>query len=220
MGPPIPGPSEVKPLDLAVVAVAPRSYWKSSMRKPTEAGLLSDYKHVLTYVAQAFPTSDIVLYGHSLGGAVSVCLASQLRADEFPTIRGLILENPFASIPGMVKALYPHRWLPYHHLGIFVLDRWDALRAIQTADRQSLVWRLSSNLMLFLSQQDELVPNVMGESLYEASYTISVSNGGENSLRNKVVLRNALHENAWKERLWSTEMRRYIQSISGRHADK
>lgn len=211
MGPPIPGPSEVAPLDLAILAVAPRSYWKSSLRKPTEAGLLSDYRHILSYAVTRFPTSNIVLYGHSLGGAVSVCLTSRVCA----TIKGLIVENPFASIPGMVKALYPQRWLPYHYLGIFTFDRWDAYTAMTNATPDSLIRKLSSSLMLIPSKNDELMPNVMGESFFEAPGKLlgGSNNVIENSLRRTVVLRKSLHESAWKEWLWLTEMRRYIQSV-------
>ncbi|KAF5377578.1 hypothetical protein D9615_005099 [Tricholomella constricta] len=79
--------------------------------------------------------SHIILYGHSLGGVVALCLFSHLKdhaphrrpesspapdsdSDEVVAtdtdtdsarkirIRGLILENPFASVPGM----YPQRW--------------------------------------------------------------------------------------------------------------
>ena len=185
------------------------------MRKPTEHGILSDYRHVLAYAAQRFPSSDLVVYGHSLGGAVAVCLMSQLCADDFPNVKGLILENPFASIPDMVEALYPQRWLLYHHLGAFAFDRWDALSAIHHARPKSLMRRLSSTLMLFLSKNDQLVPNVMGESIFDASGEFCDPQGfvEENPLRRKVVLRRSLHENAWMERAWSSEMRRYVQSV-------
>ncbi|KAH8091066.1 hypothetical protein BXZ70DRAFT_909937 [Cristinia sonorae] len=230
MGPPIPGPSEITPLDLTILAVAPRSYWKSTMRTPTEEGLLSDYRHILTYASKHFPTSSIILYGHSLGGAISVCLTAQLRAEDFPNIRGLILENPLASIPGMVKALYPQRWLPYHHLGVFAFDRWDAVSALQNnaASHTSLAMKLSSSMLLFISKNDELVPNVMGESLFEASQNMVTEQAAETPLRRKVVLRNSLHENAWKERAWLTEMRSpaYIdlvpafKQVQGQHPSK
>ncbi|THH30537.1 hypothetical protein EUX98_g3660 [Antrodiella citrinella] len=210
MGPPIPSPSEIKPLDLFILAVAPRSYWKSSRRTPTQPGITSDYRRILTYASRRFPTSNIVLYGHSLGGAVCVCLIAELRAEEFPNVRGLVLENPFVSIPGMVKALYTQRWLPYHHLGAFAFDKWDALAATQQASPDSLLRKLSPTLMLLLSKDDELVPNTMGESLFDASGGLCTS---EAHVRRKVVLRNALHENAWKERKWLTEMRRYIQEV-------
>lgn len=209
MGPPIPGPSEIAPLDLAILAVAPRSYWKSTHRSPTEAGLLSDYTHILNYTTRRFPDSNVVLYGHSLGGAISLCLTSRLRTEEYPNVKGLILENPFASIPGMVKALYPQKWLPYHHLGPLAFDRWDALSAVRNASPDTLAAKLAPMTMMLLSEHDELVPNVMGEALFEASAGLVTKEDGR---RRVVKLRNALHENAWQDRRWLTEMRKYIQA--------
>lgn len=62
--------------DTAILAIAPRSYWKSTNATPTERGITSDYVHALTYACTRFPTSSIIMYGHSLGGAAAVCLAA------------------------------------------------------------------------------------------------------------------------------------------------
>ena len=48
--------------------------------------------------------SPIVAFGRSLGGAVSVALAQQ-HPD---LVKGLVLENTFASIPAMVDIMFPY----------------------------------------------------------------------------------------------------------------
>ncbi|GBE82975.1 alpha/beta-hydrolase [Sparassis crispa] len=208
-----------KARNIAVVAVAPRSYWKSSSRIPTERGLAKDYEHVLSYVCHRFPSSIIVLYGHSLGGAIAVCLASRLSGSEYPAVLGMILENPFSSIPGMVRALYPQRWLPYHYLTPFVLDKWNALAAMQTArDRpECLLARLSKNMLVLLSEKDEVVPTSMGADLYDASNDWSSAAGEDVSmdwgLKRQVVIQDALHENAWEERQWLREIHTYLDRL-------
>ncbi|CAL1712175.1 unnamed protein product [Somion occarium] len=201
------------PPEIGILAVAPRSYWKSTPRTATERGLLSDYHHALSYAINRFPESKIILYGHSLGGAIAVCLAARLKAQDFPTVKGLVLENPFASIPGMVKALYPQRWLPYHYLSSLVLDKWDALSAMQNPQQDSLLCNLSNNMMVMLSEKDELVPTSMGRSLLDASKN-KVGNDLANQHKRIIVVRNALHEDAWTKEVWLVEMRRYLDLMN------
>lgn len=213
--------------DVAIVAVAPRSYWKSTHRKPTERGLLADYLHVLHYTLDRFPSSRLVFYGHSLGGAAAVCLLSQLQEPADPTqpseqryanIKGLILENPFASIPGMVRALYPQRWLPYRHLALLAVDKWDAAAAMRALSspgpscRNKTLKRLAGNMLMLLSENDEIVPPAMGIELYDAA---AASSAGAKP--RMVVVKDALHENAWNKRQWLPEMKRYIEDVRLKH---
>ncbi|KAI0772234.1 Alpha/Beta hydrolase protein, partial [Irpex lacteus] len=210
LGTSMPGsPASQSILDsVAVLAVAPRSYWKSSKRTPTERGLISDYLAALSYAAERFPSTPIILYGHSLGGAVAVCLSAHVKVDDFPQVRGLVLENPFASIPWMVKALYPQKWLPYHHLGGFAFDRWDALSAMRDAQRGTLLGRLRKDMLVVLSEKDEIVPNEMGQGLYNAS-KVQAEPGQEASKR-LVVIPRVIHDNAWSSRQWRRELELYL----------
>lgn len=191
----------------------------SSYSRPTERGLLVDYRHVLQYTLGKFPSSRIVVYGHSLGGAVSVCLLSQLfdttqnhsqyHDHRYGRIRGLILENPFASIPEMVKAMYPNRWLPYRYLTPFVFDKWDAVAAICDAQASnSILARLSREMLVVLSEKDEVVPTIMGAELFAISRTEPSDIGG------KVIIRDALHENAWQQRQWAKEVKKYLANVN------
>lgn len=203
--------------DTAILAVAPRSYWKSSSRRPTESGLVADYTSTISYAVQRFPSASVILYGHSLGGSIAVCLSAQLKAADFPTIKGLILENPFASIPAMVRALYPQKWLPYHYLGRFAFDTWDALSAMQHVPPDSLLRKLAARMLVVLSKKDEIVPTAMGQSLYEASLASTVPSGQERGtvgLPTCVIVGGALHENAWEHRIWRSVMSEYISKSS------
>ena len=194
----------------AILAVAPRSYWKSSRRTPTEADIISDYTHVVTYAARQFPDAKIVLYGHSLGGAAAVCLSAWLKAEDFPMVQGMILENPFRSIPGMVEALYPQRWLPYHYLGRFAFDKWDTLRAVRIASTESLLGRLAERTLVILSEKDELVPNEMGEAILRALRARQQSPHPDELSRQVVVIPSALHETAWMDRRWRRAIGDYV----------
>ena len=136
-----------------------------------------------------------------------MCLASRLGSEEYSNVQGLILENPFASIPKMVKALYPQRWLPYHYLATFVWDTWDAVHAASNMPQDSLLRRLSKDMLVLLSGKDELVPNWMG---------MGILNATKSEGRSSVVIRDALHENAWEQGGWVKEIVQYVDNVCHR----
>lgn len=222
--------TELPTSKVAVLAAAPRSYWKSSPRSPTQKGLTSDYLNVLKYAVSRFPQAKIVVYGHSLGGAIAVCLLSQLSDNEglaksdkveetvdrrFSNIRGLVLENPLASIPEMTKALYPEKWIPYHYMGPLTWDKWDAVAAMHSTTRgeASVLGRVKKDMLIMVSEKDEVVPREMGEGLWHVGKESGDTEEGSGSLGRHVVIRDALHENAWERRQWLKEMSSYICDI-------
>ncbi|TDL22415.1 alpha/beta-hydrolase [Rickenella mellea] len=215
-----------KVISPTILAPAPRSYWRSTNRTPTERGILSDYKHSLHHAIQRWPGVPIILYGHSLGGAVAIRLLASLHSDDgkYDAITGLILENPFASVPAMVQALYPQRWLPYRYLGPFVWDKWDALAAMkevqQEQRRRTVLARVAPHVLVLLSEHDEIVPREMGQALHAASKSDGqggVAGVGESR---PVVIQDALHDNAWMQRQWVTEMRAYLEKVVFRSGNK
>lgn len=206
------------PLDVTILAVAPRSFWKSSARTPTQRGILADYAAALAYATRHHPDAVLVLYGHSLGGAIAVCLAASLDAAAHPSVSGLILENPFSSIGSMVSTLYPQRWLPYRYLAPLAFDRWDALAAVNGMRPESLLARLVKDALVLLSEKDEVVPSSMGAQLHVAMRKKLRMEGhaataGEDSCR-QVVIRGALHEHAWLKQQWAREMEAYLHHIA------
>ncbi|THH06662.1 hypothetical protein EW145_g3935 [Phellinidium pouzarii] len=278
-----------KSVSPVVIAAAPRSYWSSSRRTPTQRGMITDYQHVLRFATRRWPESPLVLYGHSLGGAVAVCLLASLSGKSRPdsnagaiqypnsesgvysgmnanlarnsvseetrgkedagynlkmeeSIRGLILENPFSSVPGMVHALYPQRWLPYRFLAPLAWDKWDALGAMRAASSPSInrdsvhndtedaksAWseansrsrsrfettlqRVAKDMLVVVSGRDEIVPRKMGRALYEVRPC-----GGSAKF---VVIEDALHEDAWRQRQWVKEISRYLKRVSNQEKER
>ncbi|KDQ20983.1 hypothetical protein BOTBODRAFT_26993 [Botryobasidium botryosum FD-172 SS1] len=203
-----------KTSDVAIFAVAPRSYWLSSSRTPSEKGFLQDYRSALLYAAKRWPHSPLVLYGHSLGGSVAVCLLSTLKLEpETRRIKGLILENAFISVPEMVRTLYPYRWLPYYHLGPFVWDRWDVLRAIKEAGKESLLRRIGQGMLIINSEKDEIVPLWMGDAMCNTVKASFRDTSGRPPTR-RVIIPTALHENAWRRREWSVAVGAYLDECA------
>jgi hypothetical protein len=202
---------------LAILAVAPRSYWKSTPRRPTQSGIIQDYSDTLRFALKEFPTAHIVLYGHSMGGAAAICTLAELQkshTDE-PTIpdlhrvRGLVLENPFLSIPAMVRALYPQKWIPYHYLGPLVFDKWDTLVALQShVGRDTVLGKVSRDMLILLSEYDEVVPREMGAQIFRLA-----TRGYPHSRATMVIIKSALHENAWTKRILIDSLTEYLARI-------
>ena len=120
---------------------------------PSEEGLNIDAETVLDFACShpRLRDSPIILFGRSLGGAVSVSLAHKHPS----RVHGLVLENTFLSISAMVDILM--RWLS--PVKEYVLKiRWDSDAKIQTLEHP----------ILFISgDSDQLVPPFHMKMLFE-----------------------------------------------------
>ena len=237
-----PGTSPPQP-NCAILSIAPRSYWKSTRKSPSERAITIDYLHVLHHALDRFPHSKIVVFGYSLGAAAAICLLSQLYTSpspsppasrktwfRFPTtselthdpkfnrIQGLILENPFTSIPDMVQAFYPEKWLPHHYLGPLVADKWDCVAALRRARNndkkaRSVLAKLAPDALILQSEYDETVPRHMGVTIHSLMQAVG---DGEERLGKLFVVRFAHHNNGYMKDTWAEEIKRYLRPLSSR----
>ena len=78
-----------------------------STGNPNEKGLMIDAQTGLDYIRQRADLKDnkIVVFGQSLGGAVSIDLVAKNR--DTGDIKGLMLENTFLSIAKMIPSVLP-----------------------------------------------------------------------------------------------------------------
>lgn len=153
-----------------------RGFGKSS-GVPTESGLQLDGEAVLDYALNhpKLRNSPIVVFGRSLGGAVSIYLA-----EKFPhKVAAVIVENTFLSIGAMVDVLMPF----LTPLKPYVLKiNWDSENKIQHIKQPTLfisgsLFRCppsSSAIVLTVfcivcnvGDSDQLVPPVHMKKLYD-----------------------------------------------------
>ena len=127
-----------------------RGYGKSQ-GKPTEDGVLADARAARAWLAEkeGIATSDIVLMGRSLGGAVAVDLAANDGA------RALVLESTFSSVADVGAYHYP--WVPVRAL----------LRT--RLDAAAKIGRYHGPLLQSHSDADTVVPYRFGQRLFQAA---------------------------------------------------
>ncbi|MDC8445700.1 MAG: alpha/beta hydrolase [Nitrosomonas sp.] len=137
-------------LGLNVFVFDYRGYGQSS-GSPTEAGTYADALAAWQYLTEVrgIPSSTIVLYGESLGGAIATWLAVQKHAAL------LVLSSTFTSVPDLAQVIYP-----------FLPARW-----ILRFEYNTLKYLESVNCPVFVahSPHDEIVPFSHGVKLFEAT---------------------------------------------------
>lgn len=126
-----------------------RGYGKSEGR-PSETGLYRDARAAWRYLVEerGIPAEHVVLFGNSLGGAVAIELAQDVRA------AGLIAQSSFTSIPDMAALTFPF------------VPRFLVRTQFASLDK---VGRLTLPKLFVHGNADELVPLAMGRRLYDAA---------------------------------------------------
>jgi len=134
----------------AVLAVDYRGYGKSD-GEPNEAGVYRDADAAYNYLVSErnFRPVDLIIYGHSLGGAVAIDLAARRACG------GLIAQSSFTSARAMARRMFRIPWLEY-----LPKTRFDSLRKITDVPVPVLVAH---------GTRDEVVPFAMGEMLFRAA---------------------------------------------------
>jgi pimeloyl-ACP methyl ester carboxylesterase len=206
----------LRDIDLELLAVPPRSFGLSTNRRPSERALLRDYAAITAYASARARENGgkVVWMGHSLGASIAtVLLASTPPSTQ---CNGLIFENGFASIPGMVRALYSSKWVPYHYLGPLALDTWDARAVFERAGAQETGTVGEVPILFVSSDNDELVPPEMMRDLYELAVRASGKTDEEDSGVTWLSVKDGLHDFAWKKDVWAKSVGRFVRDVVDR----
>lgn len=122
---------------------------------PSEAGLMSDARAALAYLAgHGGAGQSLVLYGESLGTGMAVAMAAE-AAERGNPVAAVVLEAPYTTIPDVAAAHYP--FLPVR---LLMKDHYDNL---------SRIARVNAPVFVIHGSDDWTVPQSLGRKLYGAA---------------------------------------------------
>jgi fermentation-respiration switch protein FrsA (DUF1100 family) len=133
-----------------ILALDYRGYGKSE-GSPDEAGVYRDGQAAYEYLVQTrhFEPRNIFLYGHSLGGAVAVDMASKNPCG------GLIVESSLSSGHEMARLIFH---VP--GIGYIFKNRFDSAEKISS---------VRAPVLIIHGTRDEVIPFWMGQKLFESA---------------------------------------------------
>lgn len=138
-------------LGFSVLTVDYRGFGKSSPGLPSEKMAAEDARAAWDWLGERQPGQPRYIFGHSLGGAVAIELASRVDNEA-----GTIVEGTFTSIADVVGTM-KWGWLP--------------LRLLITQPFESVdkVAHVGSPLLVVHGSDDRLIQPALGRRLYEAA---------------------------------------------------
>ncbi|MCA9034295.1 MAG: alpha/beta fold hydrolase [Planctomycetaceae bacterium] len=138
-----------------VLVVDYRGFAESyGIEAPSESKVYEDAVAALNYLRNQYPSNPIFIYGHSLGGAVAIELATR---DEAEGAAGLIVESTFTSILDM-SALQYSGFLQLLPIDLLLTERFDSLSKMDS---------IRCPVCLIHGKEDTRVPCRMSQELYE-----------------------------------------------------
>ena len=139
-------------LGFSVLAIDYRGYGQSKGNFPSELQLYQDSQTAWEYLLQVQDVSpqQIIIYGESLGGAISLDLAIKK-----PNAGGLILQSTFTS---MVEVANQSDWMKAIPVSLLINQKFDSIEKIKS---------LQVPVLLIHGLNDSGIPSSMGQKLYD-----------------------------------------------------
>lgn len=138
-------------LGFSVLGIDYRGFGQSTKRLPSERTAAEDARAAWDWLAQRYPDRPRYIFGHSLGGAIAIELATHV-SDE----KGTLVEGTFTSIPDVVST-FKWGWLP---VSLLITQRFESIKRVPD---------IGSPLLVVHGTDDKLILPELGQRLYEAA---------------------------------------------------
>lgn len=139
----------MRELGFSVLGIDYRGFGKSSEELPSEQTAYEDARIAWQWLAQQHPEAHRFIFGHSLGAAVAVNLATEVS-----DASGLIVEGSFTSIADVFSS-FRWGWLPVSAL---ITQRFDSGAKIS---------HIRAPLLVVHGSEDTLIRPSLGRALYD-----------------------------------------------------
>ena len=136
-------------LGFSVLAIDYRGFGKSTPALPSERMACEDARAAWAWLARCHPGARRFIYGHSLGGAIAIDLASHVEDEQ-----GVIVEGTFTSIADVASSM-KWGWLPITPL---ITQRFDSAQRMP---------HVRSPLLVIHGSDDETIHPDLGRALFE-----------------------------------------------------
>jgi uncharacterized protein len=145
---------QLRSLGASVLTIDYRGYGRSSGPFPNEARLYEDALAACHFLLtnKGVDPHHLVIYGHSLGGAIGIELARQV-----PSLAGLVVEGSFTSMGDMATLSSYNGWFPVRQI---LTQRFDSLAKVE---------HLTLPVLYIHGLADASVPATMSHQLYSAT---------------------------------------------------
>jgi uncharacterized protein len=139
-------------MGLSVFAFDYRGYGKSEGEFPSETAIYVDAERAWDYLIQdqKIPPKKIVMYGHSLGGAIAINLATH-----HPNAGGLIVQSSFTTALEMARRNW---WTAIVPVNVLLNQRFESIRKVS---------QLQMPVLYLHGTADTLIPFEMSQRLLE-----------------------------------------------------
>jgi len=140
---------QMQQLGFSVLAIDYRGFGLSTNELPSEASVDEDARAAWEWLGRHQPGRDRYVFGHSLGGAIAVQLATGIG-----DAKGLIVECTFTSIPAVFET-FKWGWLP---ITPFITQRFDSAAKIG---------KVKVPVLVVHGDADSLIRPELGRALFE-----------------------------------------------------
>lgn len=116
----------------------------------------------INYVRKLKPELPLVVYGHSLGGAIAMRAVWELRLEFLP--RALVVDSSFLSYQKTAQAIMaksPWTWALQPFSALLFSDEWAPAHRISEL--------AGTKIIVIHSKKDELIPFALGKEVFEAA---------------------------------------------------
>jgi alpha-beta hydrolase superfamily lysophospholipase len=146
-------------LGFTVVMVDYRGFGASEGPFPTEQRLYEDGDAILQYLVQNRKISpqQILVYGHSLGGAIAIHTVTAISSSLEVPLAGLVVASSFTAMADAVAMRSFYRFLPIH---LLLTQRFDSINK---------VGKLPIPVLFLHGTDDLILPAAMGQRLFAAA---------------------------------------------------